>query len=205
MGVIDKLRKAGVRRIFVYAFIFCVQKIRCFFYQYVFSGNGAVLRNVVLNQPAQFSGRGRISLYKVNVGTWSSPSFLSGYAYFEARSPSACIEIGEETFLNNNASIIADRTSVIIGRRCLIGVGFSAVDSDFHGLEVGNRSNGEYECAPVMIGDDVFIGNNVTLLKGVEIGCGSVVGSGSLVVNDVPPFTVYAGVPAKLIRNLPRV
>lgn len=84
----------------------------------------------------------------------------------------------------------------------MIGLRLSVVDSDFHGIELENRTNNNYQCSDVIIGDDVFIGSDVKILKGVEIGNGSVIGSGSLVVKNVPAMTVFAGVPAKFIRNI---
>jgi len=53
----------------------------------------------------------------------------------------------------------------------------------------------------VTIGSDVWIGSGAKVLSGVTIGNGSVIGAGSVVVNDVPPYSVVAGVPAKLIKK----
>lgn len=198
----SKLKVFGYRRAFVYFLLRFFQVLRCLVYRYLFSDNNAVLEGVRLNQPAQFVGRGMITLRDVSVGVWPSPGYLSGYAYFEARSASASIEIDQGTFLNNCTVIIADRGKIKIGRRCLVGLNFSAVDSDFHNLEFYARTSGNYECADVLIGDDVFIGSDVRVLKGVKIGDGAVIGSGSLVVHDVPGMTVYAGVPAKFIRAI---
>lgn len=58
-----------------------------------------------------------------------------------------------------------------------------------------------YAKAPIRIEDDVWIGANSTILKGVRIGKGSVVGAGSVVTRDVPPYVVVAGVPAKIIKK----
>lgn len=52
-----------------------------------------------------------------------------------------------------------------------------------------------------VIGSDVWIGNNVLIKQGVKIGHGSVIGMGSVVTKDVPDYSIYAGVPAKLIRK----
>lgn len=54
---------------------------------------------------------------------------------------------------------------------------------------------------PVVLGDDVWVGHGAILLPGVEIGTGAVVGAGTVVTKDVAPFTIVAGVPAKIIRR----
>lgn len=54
----------------------------------------------------------------------------------------------------------------------------------------------------MIIEDDVFIGDNVRILKGLNIGRSSVIGSGSIVLNDVDSMSIYAGVPARRIRSL---
>jgi maltose O-acetyltransferase len=56
--------------------------------------------------------------------------------------------------------------------------------------------------APVVIENDAWVGTNAVLLPGVTIGCGSIIGAGAVVNLDVPPFSVAAGVPAKVIRKL---
>ena len=89
-----------------------------------------------------------------------------------------------------------------IEENCLIGPNLFITDSDFHGLEVENRNNGNYVCLPVHIGKNVFIGENVRILKGVHIGDGAVIGNSSLVTKNVPAHTVYAGNPAKFIKKL---
>ena len=56
--------------------------------------------------------------------------------------------------------------------------------------------------APVVIEDDAWLGTNAVVLPGVTVGRGAIVGAGAVVTTDVPPFTVVAGVPARVIRTL---
>jgi tetrahydrodipicolinate N-acetyltransferase len=55
---------------------------------------------------------------------------------------------------------------------------------------------------PVVIEDDVLIGANAVILEGVRVGKGAVVAAGAVVTQDVPPHTVVAGIPAKVIKEI---
>ncbi|TBV08365.1 acetyltransferase [Pseudomonas dryadis] len=187
----------------VLIFIRIYLNVKKIIYFYLLSDNKPDFYLKDMLQPAQFIGKGRISIgQNSTIGVWPSPQLLSGYAYLEARGKDSKIMIGEGTSINNSASIIADKTTIFIGNNCLIGQCVNIFDSDFHGLELENRNNGVYECSPVSIGDNVFIGANVTILKGVNVGEGSVIASGSVVVKNVEPFSIVAGIPAKKIRSL---
>jgi maltose O-acetyltransferase len=106
--------------------------------------------------------------------------------------------IGDGTFVNYGADIAAT-TSVTIGRDCLIGTHCVVLDNDFHDLHDRElRPTGR----PVVIEDGVWLGNRVVVLPGVTIGAGAVVGAGSVVTKDVPPKSVVAGNPARVIRGL---
>jgi maltose O-acetyltransferase len=159
-------------------------------------------KNIRANQPILKVGKGVIDLENCTIGFWPSPYFWSTYAHIEARNDTAKIFIGSETCINNNAAIIADKSTIFIGEQVLIGANVFITDSDFHGLEPENRLNGQYYCQPVSINDNVFIGNNVTILKGVSIGANSVISAGAIVSRDVPANVIVGGIPAKVIRHL---
>jgi acetyltransferase-like isoleucine patch superfamily enzyme len=76
------------------------------------------------------------------------------------------------------------------------------MDTDFHPLDPERRRNDPLDGAtrPVVIEDDVFIGMNSLILKGVRLGKGCVIGAGSVVTHDVPAGAVAAGNPARIIR-----
>lgn len=59
---------------------------------------------------------------------------------------------------------------------------------------------GRDESRPVIIGDDVWIGHGAILMHGVSIGCGAIVAAGSIVTKDVPPFAIFGGNPAQMLR-----
>jgi len=105
------------------------------------------------------------------------------------------ITIGDGTYLNRNTEIVAAR-SVTIGRECKIGRDVLIMDTDQHAVP-----GGELIVAPVVIEDRAWIGARAIVLKGVRVGHDSVVGAGSVVTRDVPPATVVAGQPARVVRS----
>lgn len=157
-----------------------------------------------LNQPVLMLGEGRIEIAdNVQFGYFPSPKYFSTYCHVEARTKSARIHIATDTHINNGFTVCAQYTSVSIGHRCFIGTNVEIYDSDFHGLRVEDRKFTRPEWAkPVVIGDDVFIGSNARILKGVTIGDGAVIGNSALITKDVPSNALVAGNPAKLIRML---
>lgn len=92
-----------------------------------------------------------------------------------------------------------------IGARTLVAANVSFFAAS-HPLdpELRNGTAGPENGAPIRIGEDCFIGGNVTILPGVTIGRGCVVGAASVVTKDVPEHTVVAGNPAKMLRQVPR-
>lgn len=112
----------------------------------------------------------------------------------------AVITIGDDVGMSG--CTVSASASISIGNRVLIGSGAMIMDSDAHPVDYLERRNGG-KCVsrPVTIGDDVFIGARAIVLKGVTIGNGAVVGAGAVVVRDVPPFSVVAGNPAKVVNR----
>jgi acetyltransferase-like isoleucine patch superfamily enzyme len=113
----------------------------------------------------------------------------------------ASVTIGNDTGLSGGTVCAA--TSVTIGQRCLFGANAQVVDTDFHYVDPEDRRYGTDEsriaAAPVIIGDDVFLGTNSIVLKGVTVGSGAIVGAGSIVTHDVPAGAIVAGVPARVV------
>jgi len=93
--------------------------------------------------------------------------------------------------------------SITIGKYCNIGGNVFIWDTDFHPLDAQERRkpSQNINTAPIIIEDDVFIGANSIILKGVRIGKGAVVGAGSVVTKNIPDGEVWAGNPAKKIKN----
>lgn len=110
----------------------------------------------------------------------------------------ALLEIGERTFINYGADIAAS-WAVIIGKRCNIGQFAIIIDDDYHDVD-DHTAHGKV--APVVIEDDVWLGARVTVLRGSRIGRGSVVAAHAVVMGDIPPYSLAAGVPARVVRQL---
>ena len=110
------------------------------------------------------------------------------------------IEVGENFFANYNF-IVLDGNYVRIGDNVWIApnVGIYAAG---HPLDVEERVAGYEYAFPVTIGDNVWIGGGVTIIGGVTIGKNAVVAAGSVVIRDVPPNTLVAGNPARVIRKI---
>ena len=130
-----------------------------------------------------------------------------------AAEQNAVIEIGDYCYIANASLVCSQR--ITIGSRVMIAGGVTIADSDFHPLEpaarladtialspVGDRTRRpRVDSAPVVIEDDVWIGYNATILKGVRIGAGAVVAPGSLVIRDVSPGVEVAGNPARVVKE----
>lgn len=111
--------------------------------------------------------------------------------------------IDSHTTINNNFYMCAKRANIYIGKNCLIGVNFSAMSSDFHGINVKDRNNVEkIKSKDIYIDDDCFIGSNVSILKGVKLGRGCVVAASSVVTHSFEDNSLIAGNPARLIRKI---
>ncbi len=176
------------------------QKSRIFFYSFVSTHKIDALKQ----QPVLCSGLGNIKIgSNVVFGVRESPYFYSGYTYIDLRKEESYIEIGDNCYINNSATIISDGKSIIIKNNCLIGTNFQVMDSNFHDLEPSSRFGGvNILKKDVFIDENVFISNNVTILKGVTIGKNSVIGANSVVTKDIPKNVIAAGNPAKVIKSL---
>ncbi|MEI6638443.1 MAG: acyltransferase [Chlorobium sp.] len=113
----------------------------------------------------------------------------------------AQIVFGEHVGLNETT--ITARKKVSIGDNTMIGPNTIIVDHDGHAAwPPGERWTNSGAVSEVIIENDVWIGMNCLILKGVRIGAGSIIAAGSVVIADVDPASLYAGNPAKKIKSL---
>jgi acetyltransferase-like isoleucine patch superfamily enzyme len=130
----------------------------------------------------------------------SNPLGPNRQCILTTREPGAKLVIGSDFGMTGGSVICAQ--SVTIGDRVIVGSNTIITDTDFHPLDAERRRQVPQEgaTAPLVIEDDVFIGMNVLILKGVRLGAGCVVGAGSVVTGDVPAEAVVAGNPARIVR-----
>ncbi len=114
----------------------------------------------------------------------------------------ACLTVGANFGMSGGAIVLVKQ--ITIGDNVFVGVNSFIVDSDFHPLDYRQRQANPNQGAtrPVVIEDNVFIGMNSLIMKGVHLGTGCVIGAGSVVVRSIPPYTIAAGNPARVIKQL---
>jgi len=161
-------------------------------------------RTVNLLTPTVLKGRGKIRLGPRTIfGVIASPGSY-GCSYIEARTEKSFIDIGDQTVINNRAIILSEGAGITIGKRCLIGYELQVLDTNAHELAVERRQMPDQNPLPVVIGDDVFIGGRVTILKGCRIGDGSAISAGCVLppLFEAPPRSIVAGNPARIVGQV---
>lgn len=123
------------------------------------------------------------------------------------------IKIGDYTYIGKDTQIDACK-SIIIGKYCMISNNVMIQDHNSHPikkldrrkqlLSLQKKPTDVYESLikKINIGDDVWIGAEVTILKGVKIGSGSIIATKSVVTKNVPPNSVFAGNPGKIVKKI---
>lgn len=143
-----------------------------------------------------YGGNGRSSILRMDNN--STLTLMGDFSFFYGADiilfKECELVLGKDSFINNSCKIRCHKR-IEIGDGCAISHDFTIMDSDAHEL------NGEREKLPIRIGNHVWIGTRVTILKGVNIGDGAVIAAGSLVVSDVPAGALVGGVPAHIIRE----
>jgi acetyltransferase-like isoleucine patch superfamily enzyme len=166
---------------------------------WVAGGRLALAPTVRLRVRVMFKGAGSVAigahatLGDRDAGLPGAPILLN------SRHRESVVSIGRDTRLANGVELTA-LERIGVGEGCLIGAGGRMIDGDFHGVAPGERS-WEGAKAGVEIGDHVWIGMGVMVLKGVRIGNEAVIGAGSVVTKDVPAGAVAAGNPAMAMSH----
>ncbi len=132
----------------------------------------------------------------------SNPLGPNHPVFFTTWQSSAILEIGDDFGMTGGTICASER--IQIGDRVTVGANTTIIDTDFHPLfpQLRRDYQADAQTSPVVIEDDVFIGMNSLILKGVTLGCACVVGAGSVVTQDVMPGSIVAGNPARFIKQL---
>ena len=117
------------------------------------------------------------------------------------------LTVGDGTSIPKGSIIYCTRAPLVIGKKVIFGPRPTIITGDHridiigkHIIDVKDEEKLPGQDMPVVIEDGVWVGANVTILKGVTIGRGSVVAAGSVVTKSCPPYSIIGGVPAKIIR-----
>lgn len=142
--------------------------------------------------------------------------------HFVFESTQGHIKVGNGVFINSSTMVIS-RSSIEIGDYVTIAWDCVIYDHDSHSISykdriadqeqqlidfpagnmVANKDWSTVNTSPIRIGNYAWLGFDVTVLKGVTIGEGAIVGARSVVTKDVPPWTIVAGNPARVVKEIP--
>jgi maltose O-acetyltransferase len=132
---------------------------------------------------------------EIGADTWLrteyGPNYLTAF-------PGARIRIGPRNLINS--AMLHAKCSIETGEDCLIGFGARLIDADLHALDARTPER----MAPIRIGARVWLGSDVSVLRGVTIGDDTVVGARSVVTRDLPPRVLALGAPARPVREIAR-
>ncbi len=126
-------------------------------------------------------------MHRVEIGVWGREAGAGR------------IEIGDCVLMSPGTRISAS-DEIVIGDGVMMANGTYVTDSDWH--TIYDRTRRDEQPYPVKIGDNVWLGDNCTVLKGVTIGENSVVAARAVVTKDVPANVVVAGNPARVVKEL---
>jgi acetyltransferase-like isoleucine patch superfamily enzyme len=153
----------------------------------MYIGKGTYLPSITVSWPHQ-----------VQIGSECSLEKNIYFKYEGIWKPGPNLLIGDRVFIGNHCEFnIADRLE--IGSYCLIASGCKFIDHN-HGISMNAQIFLQKSIQdPIFLGEGVWLGVNVVVLKGVHIGNGAIIAAGSVVNKSVPPMEIWGGVPAKKI------
>lgn len=155
-------------------------------------------KNIKIEPINSIRGKLEIQLQKNSLLKMGDFLMTTGPCYIKIIENAKC-SIGDRVFMNHNCSITC-ANEITIGDNCNLANNIVIVDHD-HNIGASGITDGLNSKA-VHIGNNVWIGANATILKGVSIGDGAIVAAGAVVRQDIPNNEIWGGVPAKKICNL---
>lgn len=148
---------------------------------------------------SKFASSSRVCAYKLRgAGIGDDCVLQTGVRLIGSR----LVTLGSGVFIGRDSRLYAFEEKIVIGDNVLIAESVKIITRNHVFRDAGKliRDQG-YSNSPVVIDDDVWIGFGVTILPGVKIGRGAVIAAGSIVTKDVSPYSVFAGAPAKFVRE----
>jgi acetyltransferase-like isoleucine patch superfamily enzyme len=153
------------------------------------------------NQKTLLTGSGIVFFgQKCSLGYKLGGFHRGGSIEIQPRYKDSVIKIGNNVSTNNNLFLCA-ANYIEIGDKTLIGQYVTIMDHEAHGMASDKRRQ-LGEIGQVIVGQNVWLGNNVILLKNSEIGDNTIVAAGAVVSGKFPANVIIGGVPAKIIKNL---
>lgn len=175
------------------------------------------LKGVSMGKHMRFCGRIIFKIERNSKVRLGSYTVLSGGMFINALgcNRGCCIHVdeGAELSIGNYCGLsdvtLRARKKIIIGNYVMVGANTIFNDSNSHSLDYIERrkerkigDGGNITHQPIVVKDDVFIGSNCIICKGVTIGERSIIAAGSVVVKDVPSDEVWGGNPARFIKKI---
>ncbi|MEO3474826.1 acyltransferase [Roseomonas sp. CAU 1739] len=156
---------------------------------------------IVLGRPKNFGPRGRLVVSaEANSQIHMAPRcFFNGLTIRAAGG--GAVRIGPECTFNGAELVAFDGPTIHVGRDCMFSSEIRVMTTDHHVIR--DAATGECINPPedVVIGEHVWVGRGVQMVKGARVGDGSVIGARGLVSGEIPPGCLAVGVPAKVIRS----
>lgn len=185
-----------------------IKHIRKRYYNFIFpnmdfliSKRITCIKYPVCNQKTLLTGKGRIEIGdNCSLGYKLGGFHRGGSIEIQPRYANSIIKIGNNILTNNNLFFCA-ANYIEIGDETLIGQNVAIMDHEAHGIDPDRRLQ-LGEIGKVIVGKNVWIGNNVTILKNSEIGDNTIIAAGAVVSGKFPKNVVIGGIPAKIIKAL---
>lgn len=122
------------------------------------------------------------------------------FRFWQPFDNSSYIKLGEKVFIGHACEFVCN-TRIVIGNNCLIASKCTINDTGHEFKRNANINSQPITSKEIIIEDDVWIGTSCIILQGVTIGRGSIIAAGSVVNKSVPPYEIWAGVPARFIKK----
>lgn len=195
-------------RIWGYLFPFyeTMQAVKMYLYTGYYSAKFKSFGNRSLIKPSFLMTKG-LKYISIGNGSYIGHSVqLTAWDKFQDQIFTPSISLGNNSSIGDNSHITAINRIVIgnnvrMGKRILITDNAHGA-SDPNLLEIAPNKRPLYSKGPVVIEDNVWIGEKSTILPGVKIGYGAIIGANSVVTKDIPPYALVGGNPAKIIKIL---